>query len=215
MPVARFGLPSAREQGRKSTNRLLTSPRSLVDFKSTNQPGGQRKSPQSRTEAKMAWNPPVIHDSRPLPSNPRIGSNQLPRLDDRTRRTQLPLEIIYDIIGISVPPPRSSNRDRLDFLLPLCLVHRSFRHVILRLPHSVELLAAALEENSGFGRAIVSLRLGDPDNEEEPITVDLARILVHCAELKEVWLFSVNRVYIKSLSLSPSTFDDLVRGGVY
>ena len=127
---------------------------------------------------------------------------------------ELPLEIILHIIGVSVPLSSFDNRDRADFLLPLCLAHRSirhyarrllFRHPVLKNEKSFEAFAEVLGENIELGRWVKSLRVGDTDEEKSGMmTVDAARVLVHCKELEELWLASMNRVYVRDLSLAPS-----------
>ena len=56
----------------------------------------------------------------------------------------LPLEIIYNIITISLPPSSRHNRDRREFLLPLCHVHSSLRRFVQRLLFSHVILYSRL-----------------------------------------------------------------------
>ena len=129
---------------------------------------------------------------------------------------KLPLEIIQHIISISIPLPSFDNRDRADFLLPLCVVHRSIHryaqrlllsHPVLKSVESFDAFAEVLSKNPEWGGYIGSLRVGDTDEEKSSMmTVNLEGVLVHCTELRKLWLASMNRVYVRNLSLAPSTY---------
>ena len=119
----------------------------------------------------------------------------------------LPLEVIQIIFTVSLPPrPTYDDRSRLDFLLPLCLVHPSLTRPIQRILFA-NIPVRGMKRNRRFleslelvpesKRWVKSLELElDFGNERDATEVNsaLSGIVEHCVEMEEVELFQVESV---------------------
>ena len=123
---------------------------------------------------------------------------------------QLPLEIIHHIITISLPVSRY-DRQRRNFLLPLCRLHSSLRrfvqvvlfaHPVLYSPERIRLFLDAVETESedGFelGNCVQSLDIGLIGAPEADGL--LCRILAACRDVQEVWIDSLDYINLASFA---------------
>ena len=118
----------------------------------------------------------------------------------------LPLEVIQNIFTVSLPPrPNYDDISRLDFLLPLCLVHRSltrfaqrtlFTNVFLPDLVNAQEFVESLELNSDFGGWVKTLDFGNGRRFDVGKCDSLSKLVRRYSEVEEVMLYFVNGVNI-------------------
>ena len=116
----------------------------------------------------------------------------------------LPLEVIQNIFTVSLPPrPNRDDISRLDFLLPLCLVHRSLTRFTLRilftnvfLPDlvNVQEFVESLDFDSEFRGWVKTLDFGTGYRFDVGENGLMSRIVSHCTEAEEVNMLMVDGV---------------------
>ena len=133
---------------------------------------------------------------------------------------ELPLEIIHNIITVSLPTSDHKNRNRQEFLLPLCLLHSSIRRFAQRQLFQQPALGSqlsiyqflyTLERHSDefdFASCVWSLRMGTSAEEEGALIDDaaylLAPILASCSEIREVSLVNLVDIDFANFAQSKS-----------
>ena len=112
---------------------------------------------------------------------------------------ELPLEIIQDIITVSLPEPSFDDNLRFDFLLPLCHIHSSltpyvkrilFSHPIQRSGEAIMSFLDAIDRDDEITNSVKSLRLGNRGCDFAIGSVTnkaLSIILSLCDKLEDVW----------------------------
>ena len=128
---------------------------------------------------------------------------------------ELPLEIIHNIIAVSLPHSSRENRDRQKFLLPLCHVHSSLRRFVQRLLFSHVILKSSVDlayfldaveglpSEFDFGSCVQSFELVGRGDEADGY---LRRIIGRCKEIKEVRITSVNKINLAHFSRLSSEY---------
>ena len=165
---------------------------------------------------------------RPRNSNQRVSrfSRRLPLIfatdsilalqtRNSVRMVDLPPEIICNIVSLSVPPPRFENRDRANFLLPLCHLHSSlrrfvqhqlFKHPVLVGTEAIGLFVRTVETGDDFGGWVFSLRFGKPSGVAFVGAAHmLHRIIVSCNAVEELWLQHVPEIQWSTLVCAKRT----------
>ena len=128
---------------------------------------------------------------------------------------ELPLEIVHNIITISLPRSSYRNRDREEFLLTLCHVHSYLRrfaqrllfsHVILHSRLSIAYFLDAVEGHSDtfdFGSCVQSFELVGWGDEVDGY---LRRIIGRCKEIEEMRVINVAGLNFAQFSKLSSRF---------
>lgn len=129
----------------------------------------------------------------------------------------LPLEIIHNIIAISLPQSELYNRGREEFLLPLCQVHSSLRRFVQRLIFSQISLKSSdaltrflvtvegQSETFDFGGCVRWLEWTELGGDATAADDWLRRIIDCCREIEEVRLID-DRINLAILSKLSSGF---------
>ena len=119
---------------------------------------------------------------------------------------ELPLEIIHNIITISLPEPSFTNNLRFDFLLPLCHIHSSltpfvkrllFSHPRLRSSAAIASFLSAIEGDDEIQNSVKSLRIG---NQRPYLTIGylsnagLRITFGLCNRLEDVWARNLEKL---------------------
>ena len=119
---------------------------------------------------------------------------------------ELPLEVIHNIITISLPEPSFTNHLRFDFLLPLSHIHSSltpfvkrilFSHPILRSEEAIASFLSAIEGDDEIQSSVKSLRIGrrrDGFAIETESKVTLRIIFSLCDRLEDVWARNLEKL---------------------
>ena len=128
---------------------------------------------------------------------------------------ELPLEIIHNIITVSLPPSSRKNQDRENFLLPLCHVHSSLRrfaqhllftYVILQPSSNLACFLDVVEGHSDefdFGSCVQSFELVGWGDEVDGY---LRRIIGRCKEIEEMRVINVAGLNFAQFSKLSSRF---------